>query len=327
MSTQTITCDVHTVDGVSIEDLIADVRAGLTKSPKELPPRWFYDDRGSELFEQITELPEYYPTRTETAILAAHANDIMARTRPESLVELGSGTSRKTRLLIEAGRRAGTLQSFVPFDVSESTVRDAAATLVRAYPGLAIHIVVGDFGAHVDLIPRFGRQLIAFLGSTIGNLTPDERIALLQSVRAILRPGDAFLLGADLVKDRNELIAAYDDVAGVTAEFNKNVLAVINRTLYANFELEAFEHVALWNEPEHRIEMHLRSTRRHTVQIPGAGLDIQFEAGELMRTELCTKFTRDILEADFRTANLDIAAWYTDPADRFAVVLGVPSGS
>jgi len=304
--------------------LIDDVRTGLTKQPKELPPRWFYDDRGSELFEQITELPEYYQTRTEAAILQTSAAAIAEQTYPEVIVELGAGASTKTRVLIDAARRAGGLQRFIPFDVSDGIVQRAARELLQEFPDLSIHAVIGDFSAHMDRIPRFGRQLVVFLGSTIGNFFPPERDAFLGDVRKLLAPDDAFLLGIDLVKDPRELVSAYDDSQGVTAAFNLNVLAVLNGELQANFELGAFAHEACYDGEQQWIEMHLRSRRSQTVALPAAHLEINFDEGESIRTEISAKFTRQGVLDSFAQAGLRMQSWYTDEHERFALALAVP---
>lgn len=305
------------------EALAGDVRAGLAKRPRQLPSRWFYDERGSELFEEITRLPEYYLTRTEVEILKGCADRIAVTTLPASIVELGAGASTKTRILIEAARRAGTLSRFVPFDVSLEIVERSACELIEAFPGLTVHAVIGDFAADIGRIPRFDRQLVVFLGSTIGNFDAQERATFLSVVRDLLAPGDSFLLGVDLVKDHAELVAAYDDAAGVTAEFNRNVLAVINRELGADFDPAAFEHVALYDGGRDRIEMHLRSTRDQTVSIPGAGLQVHFERGESMRTEISAKFARTMVESFFCDAGLRMTDWYTDSKERFALALAV----
>ncbi len=322
--TAPITVEIHNLGLGKREALASDVSIGLSKRPKELPPRWFYDDRGSELFEEITELPEYYQTRTEAAILSKYADDITERTQPSVIVELGAGASTKTRLLIDAARRNGSLQRFLPFDVSDAIVQRTARELVEEFPGLTVHAVIGDFGTHLDRIPRFDRQLVVFLGSTIGNFDPAERAVFLSAVRALLKPGDSFLLGMDLVKDHQELIAAYDDAQGVTAQFNLNVLEVINRELGANFDVSAFQHVALYNTEFDRIEMHLRSLRRQSIAIPGAELVAEFDEGELMRTEISSKFTRERVETELAAAGLVATKWYTDPNSRFALSLSAP---
>jgi L-histidine N-alpha-methyltransferase len=307
--------------------LRADVRAGLATEPKTLPPKWFYDERGSKLFDDITRLPEYYPTRTERAILAAEAGRIAEITRFETLVELGSGTSEKTRLLLDAGRRAGTLHGYVGFDVDEATLAHSGSVLAAEYPGLAVAGVVGDFEKHVAQLRDVGtgRRMIAFLGSTIGNLDPQQRATFLADVRAALGPDDHFLLGADLVKDPARLVAAYDDSAGVTAEFNRNVLRVINAGLGADFDPDGFEHVARWNAADERIEMWLRAARDMAVRIPALHLTAHFAAGEEMRTEISTKFRQAALAAELTAAGLQPAAWFTDPAGDFVLSLSQPA--
>ena len=286
--------------------LRADALAGLTATPKSLPPKWFYDAQGSALFEKITELPEYYPTRAERAILRAAAPEIAALTGATVLVELGSGSSEKTRLLLSALRDAGTLRGYVPVDVSESALAAAGDALTAEYPGLAVHAVVADFEKYLGVPSDPGAEatgndtagndttgngttggprLIAFLGSTIGNMVPAEREVFLRRVRARLRPGDAFLLGTDLVKDQAVLVAAYDESAGVTAAFNKNVLAVLNAELGADFDLDAFDHVAIWDAEREWIEMRLRAASAQSVRVADLGLTVKFAAGEEMRTE------------------------------------------
>ncbi len=317
-----LTVEFHHLGLDKRQALVDDVRAGLTQAPKQLPPIWFYDDRGSDLFEQITELPEYYQTRTEAAILRAYAEVIARQTCPNVILELGAGSSTKTRILIEAARRVANLERFVPFDVSDGIVQQSARELLRDFPGLTVHAVIGDFLEHLDRIPRFGRQLVVFLGSTIGNFFPDQRQRFLSDVRGLLQADDSFLLGVDLVKDQAELVAAYDDAQGVTAAFNLNVLSVINRELDADFDLKAFAHLARYDTENDWIEMHLRSLRRQTVRIPGAGLSVDFQDGELMRTEISAKFTRAKLEACFVQAGLRLDAWYTDDRQRFALALG-----
>lgn len=278
--------------------LRADVREGLTATPKRLPPKWFYDARGSRLFEDITRLPEYYPTRTERAILTSSATEIARITDAKTLVELGSGSSEKTRLLLDAMLDRGTLGAFVPLDVSESALREAVDGLGVTYPGLTITGVVGDMTRHLRQLPDGDNRVVAFLGGTIGNLAPAERAAFLGDLRAALHPGEWLLLGADLVKDPATLVPAYDDAAGVTAEFNKNVLHVINRELRADFDPLAFEHVALWDPAHEWIEMRLRSVRDQAVHVTDLDLDVSFAAGEEMRTEISAKFRRAGLTAE-----------------------------
>jgi L-histidine N-alpha-methyltransferase len=320
-TSDTLTIDVHLAPDDMTAALRADARDGLTAKPKELPPKWFYDDRGSQLFDEITRLGEYYPTRCERTILAARADDIAVRTRADTLVELGSGTSEKTRLLLDALRDAGTLRRFVPFDVSEQTLRDAALAIEQEYPGTRVHAVVGDFERHLDRLPRGGRRIVAFLGGTIGNLVPAVRKQFLATIASGLAPGDAFLLGTDLVKPVPRLLAAYDDASGVTAEFDKNVLAVLNRELGADFDLDAFEHVVRWDADEQWIEMRLRATRPLHVRVAALELDVDFAAGEEMRTEISAKFTRARVEAELAGAGLRLQEWWTDPGGDFALSL------
>jgi L-histidine N-alpha-methyltransferase len=298
-----------------------DARRGLTAAPKDIPPKWFYDDRGSELFDEITRLPEYYPTRCERAILDARAGDIVQRAGGDTLVELGSGTSEKTRLLLDAMRQAGLLHRFVPFDVSKQTLHDAAAAIETEYPGIDVQPVVGDFTVDLDTIPNSGRRLVAFLGGTIGNLLPAVRAQFLADISALLSPGDHFLLGTDLVKDIARLEAAYDDDAGVTAEFNKNVLKVMNRQLDASFDLDAFEHVAVWDDEQEWIEMRLRSTREQVVPVRALELEVPFAEGEEMRTEVSAKFRRDGIESELAAAGMELVEWWTDDNNDFALSL------
>ena len=311
--------------------LRADALAGLTATPKSLPPKWFYDAQGSALFEKITELPEYYPTRAERAILRAVAPEIAALAGAAALVELGSGSSEKTRLLLSALRDAGTLREYVPVDVSESALAAAGDALAAAYPGLAVHAVVADFDNYLGVPPSDrdraggGPRLVAFLGSTIGNMVPAERAVFLRRVRDRLRPGDAFLLGTDLVKDPAVLVAAYDDSAGVTAAFNKNVLAVLNAELGADFDLDAFDHVALWDAEHEWIEMRLRAVSAQSVRVSGLGLTVRFAAGEEMRTEVSAKFRESGVRAELAAAGLAMRSWWTDPDGQFGLSLAVPA--
>ncbi|MFB7833628.1 L-histidine N(alpha)-methyltransferase [Streptomyces sp. NPDC057680] len=300
-------------------DLRADVLHGLNRSPKELPPKWFYDARGSELFEEITRLPEYYPTRAEREILKQRAPEIAAATGAKTLVELGSGSSEKTRFLIDA--LLPGLDSYVPVDVSESALTGAAESLLAERPGLHVHALVADFTRGLALPGTAGPRLVAFLGGTIGNLLPGERRTFLRSVRAMLSPGDALLLGTDLVKDESTLVAAYDDSSGVTAAFNKNVLAVIDRELSADFDPDAFDHVAVWDREREWIEMRLRARRALTVKIPELDLVVPFAAGEEMRTEVSAKFRQAGVRAELAEADLDLDRWWTDSEGRFALSL------
>jgi L-histidine N-alpha-methyltransferase len=326
-SDRPIRIERHLADDASERALRADVRVGLTATPKTLPPKWFYDERGSKLFDEITRLPEYYPTRTERAILQNESGEIARLTKARTLVELGSGTSDKTRLLLDALRDAGTLAGYVGFDVDAATLSEAGAALAAQYPGLAVTGVVGDFEKHVPLLRDAGTgpRIIAFLGSTIGNLETEPRAAFLREVRAALRPDDYFLLGVDLVKDPARLIVAYDDAAGVTAEFNRNVLRVINTRLGADFDPDAFEHVAVWEPGDERVEMWLRARNRMRVTIPAVELAVDFAEGEEVRTEVSTKFRRRGIAAELQAAGMDTTAFYTDPAGDFGLALAVPA--
>lgn len=301
--------------------LVDDARSGLLAVPKVLSPKWLYDERGSQLFEQITALPEYYPTRREHEILVARAAKIARLSGADTLVELGSGTSAKTRLLLDALAAAGTLRRFVPFDLSETTLRAAAADIAEEYPALAVHAVVGDFERHLAMLPGGARRLIAFLGGTIGNLEPEPRAKFLADLASGMVPGDAFLLGTDLVKDVGRLRAAYDDAAGITAAFNKNVLLVLNRLLGARFEPDRFQHVARYDEERASIEMALRSIGAQRVPVAALGVDVVFEDGEEMRTEVSAKFRRPQVEAELAGAGLQLLAWWTDAAGDFALSL------
>jgi L-histidine N-alpha-methyltransferase len=301
--------------------LRSDVERGLTATPKWLPPKWFYDARGSELFDAITRLPEYYPTRAEREILAARAGEIASLTGARTLVEFGSGSSDKTRLLLDALAAAGTLGTYTPIDVSDSALESAGQALVADYPGLDVRALVADFQGAFALPDTGGPRLVAFLGGTIGNLLPHERAEFLGGLRARLLPGDALLLGTDLVKDPAVLVAAYDDAAGVTAEFNKNVLSVINRELGADFDPDAFQHVARWDADEEWIEMRLRARHALTVKVPALDLAAPFERGEEMRTEVSAKFRPEGVRDELRAAGFTPRDWWTDGAGRFGLSL------
>lgn len=298
-----------------------DVRDGLTRTPKSLPPKWFYDSVGSDLFDQITRLPEYYPTRTEAQILRAHAADVAAASGADTLVELGSGTSEKTRILLDAMSEAGSLRRFIPFDVDAGVLEAAGAAIGAEYPGVEVDAVCGDFEEHLEKIPAGGRRLVVFLGSTIGNLTPGPRAEFLAALARTLAPGDALLLGTDLVKDTERLVRAYDDAAGVTARFNLNVLAVVNRELDADFDLAAFEHVARWNADDERIEMWLRARTAQRVHVGAVDLTVDFATGEEMLTEVSSKFRPEGVEAELAAAGLRRTHWWTDPAGDFGLSL------
>lgn len=313
--------DVHLTPDHASRALRQDVLSGLGTQPKSLPPKWFYDARGSELFEEITRLPEYYPTRAEREILQTRAGELARRTGARALVELGSGSSEKTRLLLDALRAHGTLEEFVPLDVSESALREAVDAIAADHPGLRVHGVVGDFTEHLGGLPGRSPRLVAFLGGTIGNLLPEERARFLAGVRAVLQPGEWLLLGTDLVKDPETLVRAYDDAAGVTARFNLNVLHVLNRELGADFDVDAFTHVARWDAEHEWIEMRLRATRAMRVAVPEVDLRLRLEEGEEIRTEISAKFRREGVEAELKEAGFDLDAWWTDEQGRFALSL------
>jgi L-histidine N-alpha-methyltransferase len=313
--------DIHLTDGDADAALRADVRAGLTAIPKQLPPKWFYDARGSELFELITELPEYYPTRTERALLERSVDEIVLTSGADTLVELGSGSSAKTRLLLDAFFRSGSLRRYVPQDVSEAALRPAMDALAAEYPRLALHGVVGDFTTHLDRLPRGDHRMVAFLGGTIGNLLPGERAVFLTQLRAVLHPGEHLLLGTGLVIDEDVLVRAYDDSAGVTAEFNRNVLRVLNREVGADFAIDGFAHRAVWDAENEWIEMRLVAERPMTVTVADLDLRVQFAAGEEMRTEVSAKFRSAGVRAMLEEAGFAVTRTWTDPDDRFALTL------
>jgi L-histidine N-alpha-methyltransferase len=285
-----------------IGTLIEDARCGLSATPRWLPPKYFYDDRGSELFDQITLLPEYYPTRAERALLGRYADDIVHAADASVLLELGSGSSEKTTILLDALDRAGQLESYVPVDVSAGALRGALDDLARRRPTLPVYPVVADFEHHLSDLPAPGRRLVAFLGSTIGNFAPADRADFFARLGQALNPGETFLLGVDLVKDPERLVAAYDDAAGVTAEFNRNVLRVLNRELDGDFVPDDFEHVAVWDSDQEWIEMRLRARRAMTVTLPVAELDLELSAGEEIRTEISAKFRRLTVESELLPA-------------------------
>jgi len=315
-----IRIDIHETH----ESLVDDVRDGLLRSLKELPPKYFYDERGSVLFDRITTLPEYYPTRCEREILNRHAPEIVDTSGAEELVELGSGMASKTRALLYAMAGNGSLRRYVPFDVDGSVVEACAIELVELYPGLRVHGVVGDFGRDLERIPDGRRRLFAFLGGTIGNLYPDQRAAFLARMRKEMGPDDRLLIGTDLVKDRAVLEAAYNDSAGVTAQFNRNVLRVINAGLEADFDPDAFEHVAFFDEANSWIEMRLRANGAQRVRIDGADLEVTFADGEELRTEISAKFTREAVERELTEAGLRLHEFFTDGAGLFGLAFARP---
>jgi len=322
-----VTIDDH-LDAAHERGLAEDVLDGLTRPFKELPPKHFYDARGCELFDRITELPEYYPTRAEREILEAGADAIVAATGAVELVELGSGSAAKTRVLLDAMASAETLRRYIPFDVAESVVRASAEALVEEYRGLRVHGVIGDFERHLGRIPAptdGEPRVVALLGGTIGNFPPGSRRRILREIATLLGPDDRLLLGTDLVKDPRVLEAAYDDAAGVTAEFNRNVLRVLNRELDADFPLDDFDHVAFFDRRNEWIEMRLRARRACSVRVEALGLDVELAEGEEIRTEISAKFTPERLREDFDAAGLRLAGWHTDAQERFALSLGAPA--
>jgi L-histidine N-alpha-methyltransferase len=302
-----------------------DVLNGLSATPKKLPPKWFYDVRGSALFEEITRLDEYYPTRRERAILTARAGEIAALAQAATLLELGAGSGEKTRLLLDAMQAVGTLREYVPVDVSGDFLAAAAGDIARAYPGVAVRAVVADYERHLHMLPAGRRRLIAFLGGTIGNLAPGERDEFLGRLAASMDPDDTLLLGADLVKDSTRLVRAYDDTRGITAEFNRNVLRVINHHLDAEFVPETFQHVALWDATHEWIEMRLRSTVEQQIRIKALDLTVRFAAGEELRTEISAKFRVEGIRLELAAAGLHLDRLWTDPASDFALCLARPA--
>jgi L-histidine N-alpha-methyltransferase len=323
-TTAGVRVDVHLRDG-ALASLADDVRSGLSSKPKEIPPKYFYDSRGSHLFEQITQLPEYYPTRVEQQILDRIGREIVETVEPEELVELGPGSARKTDALLNPMVEAGAGKTYVPVDVSDSAVRQIATRLAGAYETLAIHGVVGDFEQDLERLHHTSRRrLIVFLGGTLGNLDRDGRRDFLRRMRNLMGPHDRLLIGVDLVKEKDRLEAAYNDSAGITAEFNRNVLHVINAHLGADFDPDRFAHVAFYDEREQRIEMRLRAREAHAVIIQALSMEVRFERDEQIRTEISCKFTRGGLRREYAAAGLDLRSWYTDEEGLFALSLTAP---
>ena len=318
-----LTVDVHLGPDDLKRALRADALAGLGASPKSMSPKWLYDEKGSELFGEITRQPEYYPTEAERRLLRQVADDVAVAARCDTLVELGSGSSDKTRVLLDSLGRHGDLKRFIPFDVSEATLRAAGAAIREEYPEVAVHAVVGDFDQHLDMIPRGGRRLVAFLGSTIGNLGPEDRQIFLRRLSSTFGPDDRLLLGADLVKPVERLEAAYNDAAGVTARFTHNLLTVLNRELQADFDLDAFVHDARWDPEQEWIRIGLRSTEAQTVTLRAIDLTIQFADGELLRTEVSSKFRREGLSSELSAAGFRLSDWWDD--GDVALVMAAPA--
>lgn len=319
------TIDVHLAADEWQQGLADAARRSLQSTPPYLDPVWFYDERGSDLFEDIARLPEYYPTRTERALLRAHAGEI-ARLGVKTLVELGSGASDKTTVLLDAMTAEGSLRRYVPFDVSEEMLRRAADSLAERYPGIELHGAVGDFHHHLDEIPAGDRRLVAFLGSTIGNFQPAARRGFFADLRGALGGRDHLLLGIDLVKDPAVLVAAYDDAAGVTAEFNRNALLVLNAALGCDFDPDGFEHVAIWDADNRWIEMRLRARSEQTVHIPGIADPIRFAAGDELRTEISAKFTVESMTDELGAAGFCVDRAWLSPGDEYALLLASPTG-
>ena len=297
---------------------------GLQGEQKSIPPVWFYDERGSRLFEEITQLPEYYPTRAERALLEAHATSIAELSKADTLVELGAGSCEKTRVLLTALHESGTLSRYVPFDVSDEFLRSAATTLSEEFHSLDIHVVIGDFHHHLAEIPAEGRRMVAFLGGTIGNLNPTQRGRFLFDLNCTMTSDDSLLIGTDLVKDRKRLVAAYDDSAGVTADFNRNVLHVLNEQLGGDFDPDLFRHVALWNEEEQWIEMRLRAEEANEVALTGAGITVRFDQGEEMLTEISAKFTPERVEHELSEAGFVVEGMWGAEDGEFLLTLAHP---
>ena len=318
--------DVHMSEYGLLDSIADDVRRGLSAPKKFLLPKFLYDEEGSQLFEQITEVPEYYPTRTELSILTSIADELMRKVAPQEIVELGSGSSTKTRLLLDAGYNAKTLTRYVSFDVSPTIVESACAELQQRYPGMALHGVIGDFERHLGLVPAAqGKRLVLFIGSTIGNLEPGDRLVLLREIRKMLAPGDCLLLGMDQIKEVDVLEAAYNDAGGVTAAFDLNVLKVINHALHADFNVAEFLHHAHYNQDLDRIEMHLYAQSAQTVHIADLNMTVEIAKGESIWTESSHKFTQETAKFMLEEAGMTLDAWYTDSMHYFGLALATAS--
>ncbi|MDA3919467.1 MAG: L-histidine N(alpha)-methyltransferase [Salinisphaera sp.] len=310
--------------GRPIPTLVEDVEAGLLTPPRWLPPKYFYDDHGSRLFEAICDTPEYYPTRTEAALLAACSKDVIDQVRPGHLLELGSGSSRKTRYLLDACSQLGVQPVYWPFDVSAQMMLDAGAALVEQHDWLNVHALIGDYSGGLAQLPLPDdgrRRLIVFLGGTLGNFEPPDAVAMLREIAALMKPGDGLLLGLDRVKDKARLEAAYDDAAGHTAAFNLNVLSVLNRELDADFPVEAYRHRAVFDEPRARIEMRLLADRAHTVCIGALDTRISIAAGEQILTEISRKFTRPAIDELLTAAGLSMRSHFEADGGDYSLVL------
>jgi L-histidine Nalpha-methyltransferase len=292
---------------------------GLQAEPKQLPTVWLYDERGSRLYEEITRLPGYYLPGREAEVLRERGGEIARRTQARTLVELGAGTANNVRLLLDSLDR--TLDRFVPLDVSAEALRASAETIAAAYPGVSVEAILGDFERDLDQLPAPGRRLIAFLGSTLGNLYPERRGRLLSSLATVLAPDDALLLGLDLVKDSARLEAAYNDTGGVTEAFVRNALTVVDRELDATFDQQRFVYAARWDPQREWMDIGFRAREAHAVSVRALGLDVAFEESEPLRVEVSSKFRRERFELDARAAGLRVESWWTDAAGDFAVAL------
>ncbi|MDV6302202.1 L-histidine N(alpha)-methyltransferase [Rhodococcus cerastii] len=320
------TVDVHLADTALLDELRKDVRDGLTADPKWLSPKYFYDALGSELFEQITVLPEYYPTRTERALLEEHALDVAEATGSTMLIELGSGSSEKTKILLSAGVKHGSLETYVPQDVSVTALEGAIEQISHEFPALEVRGIVSDFTDTLHNLPSGQARTIAFLGGTLGNLIPEERREFLGAIADALDSGEHLLLGVGLVIDPKVLVPAYDDAAGVTAKFNRNVLSVINSRLDGNFDPDAFEHVALWNAEQEWIEMRLRANAPQEVYLADLDLHVHFDAGEDLRTEISAKFRPEGITEELAAAGFGVEHLWSDADSRFALILARKDG-
>ncbi len=318
------TIDVHLTPDEVRSQMLTDALKGLQGDEKSIPPVWFYDERGSRLFEEITQLPEYYPTRAERALLEEHAPAIAEISKADTLVELGAGACDKTRVLLSALQGTGTLARYVPFDVSDEFLRSAATTLSEEFHTLDIHLVIGDFHQHLAEIPTDGRRMVAFLGGTIGNLDPAQRARFLFDLNCTMSSDDSLLLGTDLVKDPRRLVAAYDDAAGITADFNRNVLHVLNEQLGGDFDPEQFHHVALWNEEEQWIEMRLRADEATEISLSEAGITVSFDEGEDLLTEISAKFTPARVEEELNEAGFVLEDMWGAEDGEFLLTLAHP---
>ena len=315
------------IDPASEELALVELQKGLLEQPRRIPTKFLYDKRGSRLFEQITALEEYYPTRVEHSLLQRYASEIQTLASCEELVELGSGAATKTRVLLDAMQAAGMLRLYIPFDVSESEVRRVAEELAEEYPTLQVHGIVADFVHHLTAIPAGAQRLVMLLGSTIGNFPRGKAVDFLRRISAQMENSDSFLLGVDLIKDVPRIEAAYDDASGITAEFNRNILSVVNRFAEANFQPAQFDHLAFFNTDLHRIEMHLIATRAMHVELRSLELEIEIQQGEALFIEISCKYERSMVESMLSEAGFELTEWFSDSEDLFALALARKRGS